>query len=149
MTIIELLNEKGLSRYSLSKKSGVPWATLSDICSGKTSLSRCNAQTVLKLSKALDLSIEEVLTLHAEVDGVTELGKPKDKSYLERNLSPQLTKAIYDYTQGEKNEVSYMDCLWGELYGSINSDLWSNCITEEQAQYLRTKYLYGEECSDD
>ncbi|MEG2783722.1 MAG: helix-turn-helix transcriptional regulator, partial [Lachnospiraceae bacterium] len=46
MTIIALLKEKGLSRYSLSKKSGVPWATLSDICSGKTSLSRCNAQTV-------------------------------------------------------------------------------------------------------
>ncbi|MEG2687074.1 MAG: hypothetical protein RR954_08160, partial [Christensenellaceae bacterium] len=59
------------------------------------------------------------------------------------------TKAICDYTQGEKNKVSYMDCLWGELYGSINSDLWSNCITEEQAQYLRTKYLYGEEHSDD
>ncbi|MEG0900031.1 MAG: helix-turn-helix transcriptional regulator [Oscillospiraceae bacterium] len=149
MTIIALLKEKGLSRYSLSKKSGVPWATLSDICSGKTSLSRCNAQTVLKLSKALDLSIEEVLKLNAEVGGVTELGKPKDKSYLERNLSPQLAKAICDYTQGEKNEVSYMDCLWGELYGSINSDLWSNCITEEQAQYLRTKYLYGEEPSDD
>ncbi|MEG2305106.1 MAG: helix-turn-helix transcriptional regulator [Lachnospiraceae bacterium] len=149
MTIIALLKEKGLSRYSLSKKSGVPWATLSDICSGKTSLSRCNAQTVLKLSKALDLSVEEVLKLSAEVGGVTELGKPKDKSYLERNLSPQLTKAICDYTQGEKNEVSYMDCLWGELYGSINSDLWSNCITEEQAQYLRTKYLYGEEHSDD
>ncbi|MEG2523108.1 MAG: helix-turn-helix transcriptional regulator [Lachnospiraceae bacterium] len=149
MTIIALLKEKGLSRYSLSKKSGVPWATLSDICSGKTSLSRCNAQTVLKLSKALDLSVEEVLKLSAEVGGVTELGKPKDKSYLERNLSPQLTKAICDYTQGEKNGVSYMDCLWGELYGSINSDLWSNCITEEQAQYLRTKYLYGEEHSDD
>ncbi|MEG0094733.1 MAG: helix-turn-helix transcriptional regulator [Erysipelotrichaceae bacterium] len=149
MTIMELLKEKGLSRYGLSKKSGVPWATLSDICSGKTSLSRCNAQTVLKLSKALDLSIEEVLKLRVEDSGVSELGKPKDKSYLERNLSPQLTKAIKDYKQGEKDEVSYMDCLWGELYGSINSDQWSNCISEEQAQYLRETYLYGEEDSND
>lgn len=145
MTIIELLKEKGLSRYSLSKTSGVPWATLSDICSGKTDLSRCNAQTLLKLAKALDLSMEELLLLNVESGGAVQHGKPKDKTYLERNLSPHLTKAIRDYVQGEKDKVSYMDCLWGELYGSINSDLWSNCITEEQAQYLRTKYLYGEQ----
>lgn len=148
MTITELLNEKGLSRYSLSKKSAVPWATLSDICSGKTSLSRCNAQTLLRLSKALDVSIEEILLLNAEPSGAAKLGKPKDKTYLERNLSQHLTKAINDYVQGEKDNVSYMDCLWGELYGSVNSDLWSNCITEEQARYIRTKYLYGEEQED-
>lgn len=145
MTIIELLSEKGLSRYSLSKKSGVPWATLSDICSGKTKLSRCSAQTLLKLSKALELSMEELLLFHSESDEAMDHGKPKDKTYLERNLSPHLTKAINDYVRGEKDQVSYMDCLWGELYGSINADLWSNCITEEQAHYLRTKYLYGEQ----
>ena len=142
---MELLKEKGMSRYSLSKTSGVPWATLSDICSGKTSLNRCNAQTLSKLSKALDLSIEEILELSAEPYEVSKAGKPTDKTYLETNLSPQLTKAINDYVQGEKDKVSYMDCLWGELYGSINADLWSGCITEEQANYLRTKYLYGEE----
>ncbi len=36
MTIQQILREKNLSRYQLSKKSGVPWATLADICSGKT-----------------------------------------------------------------------------------------------------------------
>lgn len=66
MTVMELLKEKGLSRYSLSKKSGVPWATLSDICSGKTSLNRCNARTISKLSHALELSVEEILKLEAE-----------------------------------------------------------------------------------
>ena len=35
MTIQQILREKNLSRYQLSKKSGVPWATLADICSGK------------------------------------------------------------------------------------------------------------------
>jgi len=48
MTINEVIKEKGMSRYSLSKRSGIPWATLSDICSGKTSLTRCNAQTLLQ-----------------------------------------------------------------------------------------------------
>ena len=37
--------------------------------------------------------------------------------------------------------ISYMDCLWGELYSAINSNQWSNAITQEQADYLRAKYL--------
>lgn len=146
MTILELLKQKGLSRYSLSKSSAIPWATLADICSGKTTLNKCSGQTLSKLSRALGVSIEELLELETKVQ---ISGKPKDKGYLETNLSGHLTKAINEYVQGEKNKVSYMDCLWGELYGSINADLWSGCITEEQAKYLRTKYLYGEEQEGD
>lgn len=149
MTILDYIKMKGLSRYSLSKLSGIPWATLSDICSGKTSLSRCNAQTLYKLSKALDLSVEEILSFQEASYEIQKSGKPKDMSYLELNLSPHLTKARNDYIQGEKENVSYLDCLWGELYGSINADFWTGCITEEQACYLRNKYLFGEEEKDD
>lgn len=35
----------------------------------------------------------------------------------------------------------YLDCLWDELYGAINSNLWADLITEEQASCLREKYL--------
>ena len=31
MTIQQILREKGLSRYQLSKRSGIPWATLATI----------------------------------------------------------------------------------------------------------------------
>lgn len=35
-----------------------------------------------------------------------------------------------------------MDCLWGELYGSINcAEINEGSITHEHAQYLRDKYL--------
>lgn len=145
MTINELIKEKGMSKYSLSKASGIPWATLSDIFSGKTSLTRCNAQTLQKLSGALGMTIEDILALTVELSVSQKDGKPCDRSYLETNLSAHLQKAINDYVQGEKDKVSYMDCLWGELYGSINVDVWSGIISEEQANYLRTKYLHGEE----
>ncbi len=55
MTIQQVLRERNLSRYQLSKRSGIPWATLADICSGKTSLTRCSAGTLSKLSAALDM----------------------------------------------------------------------------------------------
>lgn len=69
-------------------------------------------------------------------------GKPKDRSYLEKDLPASLQKALDEYIQGEKDHVSYMDCLWGELYGAINSNQWCDAITLEQADYLRAKYLY-------
>ena len=77
-------------------------------------------------------------------------GKPKDKEYLETGLPDSLQHAIDEFVQGEKEQVSYMDCLWGELYGSINACRWGDRITEEQADYLRKKYLFGgEEAADD
>lgn len=144
MTIQQLLREKGMSRYSLSKLSGVPWSTLSDICSGKTNLNRCNVQTLSKLSKVLEITIEELMELEIETKPGMDNGKPKNKYYLETNLSGSLDETLKAYLQGEKENVLHLDCLWNELYGAINSDFWAGYITEEQANYLRKEYLHGE-----
>ena len=147
MTIGELLEEKGLSRYRLSKISGVPWATLADICSGKTKFERCSAMTLSKLSKTLGISIEELILLETGSD-MDKDGKPQNKAYLETGLPESLKKALVEYIQGEKEQVPHMDCLWGELYGSINACQWGGRITLEQADYLRKKYLYMEEMTE-
>ncbi|MBA4697967.1 MAG: helix-turn-helix domain-containing protein [Ruminococcus sp.] len=141
MTIQQLLQDMQMSRYHLSKISGIPWATLADICSGKTHLNRCGAGTLSKLSKALGLSIEELLTLETELEKNTAAAKSNIKTYLETGLSASVQKSIKDYLQGQKDQVLYLDCLWNELYGAINADLWAGLITEEQASYLREKYL--------
>lgn len=140
MTIQQLLREKGLSRYQLSQISGVPWATLADICSGKTALTRCSAGTLSKLAAALDVPMERLMTMTVEQRQTPERN-PRDRSYLEGDLPASLQKALDEYIQGEKDKVSYMDCLWGELYGAINSNQWCGAITKEQADYLRAKYL--------
>lgn len=36
-------------------------------------------------------------------------GKPKNKVYLETGLPESLQKALDEYIQGEKEQVSYMD----------------------------------------
>jgi plasmid maintenance system antidote protein VapI len=148
MTIQQLLQDIQMSRYRLSKASGIPWATLADICSGKTHLNRCGAGTLSKLSKTLGLSIEELLALETEPEKKTANGKPNIKTYLETSLSENIQKAINEYLQGEKDQVLYLDCLWNELYGAINADLWAGLITEEQANYLRVKYLGAEGVED-
>ncbi len=46
--------------------------------------------------------------------------------------------------KGLKSHSGLIDCLWGELYGSINmAEISDGVITAEHANYLRKKYLYG------
>lgn len=55
------LKSKKWSIYKLSKESGVPQPTLSDIFTGKTPLCNCNAYTLSKISNALGITIDRLL----------------------------------------------------------------------------------------
>lgn len=68
----------------------------------------------------------------SELEEMYEQGLPK---YLQEDLNA--------YKEGLKNGSSLMDCLWGELYGSINvAQINDGAITPDHADYLRKKYLY-------
>ena len=136
MIIDTLLSKRNLSRYRLAVNSGVPHATLSDICSGKTKLEKCSAETIYKLAKALDVPME-LLT----EEGMLE--SEREQSY-EHGLPEYLQHDLDAYKEGLKKHSNLIDCLWGELYGSINMAAISDgVITPEHADYLRQKYLYG------
>lgn len=71
-----------------------------------------------------------------------------ENSY-ELGLPEYLQKDIDAYKDGLKNHFSLMDCLWGELYGSINiAEINDGAITPEHANYLRQKYLFGRDIND-
>ena len=123
-----------MTRYRLAFTAGIPHATLNDICSGKTRLEKCSAETVYKLAKALGVSME-LLTgsgiRQTERERAYEYGLP---AYLQHDLDA--------YKEGLKSGSPLMDCLWGELYGSINAaEITDGAITHEHAQYLRQRYL--------
>ena len=61
MNISEIINQKNLSKYRVAKRCGIPYMTLNDICNSKTRLEKCNAETVYKLAKELNVSMEELL----------------------------------------------------------------------------------------
>ena len=71
-----------------------------------------------------------------------ENGKPLDKSYLECNLPTYLQKDIDALIEGRKDKTClHIDCLEDEVYGDINACYVDGVISEEQAWYLREKYL--------
>lgn len=136
MVINDLLEKRGLTKYRLAVQAGIPHATLNDICSGKTKLEKCSAETVYKLAKTLDVPME-ILTeggmRQTERERAYEYGLP---DYLQHDLDA--------YKEGVRNHSSLLDCLWGELYGSINMAAISDgVITPEHADYLRQIFLYG------
>lgn len=61
MIIVELMEKKNYSRYRLSKESGVPMTTVTDICSGKANLDKCAAGTLYKVAKTLDVTVDYIL----------------------------------------------------------------------------------------
>lgn len=55
------LKEKRLSVYQCAKQSGIPYTTMLELIRGKTRLEKCSAETVYKLAKVLDTSMEELI----------------------------------------------------------------------------------------
>lgn len=88
------------------------------------------------------MNVEKKNNLKKNTDSVDEL---REKSY-EYGLPEYLQHDLDAYKEGMKNSSSLLDCLWGELYGSINAaEISEGTITPEHADYLRRKYLWGAE----
>ena len=75
---------------------------------------------------------DRLLSLEEERERAYEYGLPE---YLQHDLDA--------YKEGLNTNSTLMDCLWGELYGSINiAEINEGAITSEHAEYLRQKYLW-------
>ena len=62
----------------------------------------------------------------------------------EHDLPPYLQHDLDAFKEGLAHNSSLLDCLWGELYGTINiAEINEGAITHEHADYLRQKYLWG------
>ena len=61
MTIQNAMKQRNISIYRLAKMSELPYATVNDICNGKAQLEKCSAETIYRLARALDVSMEELL----------------------------------------------------------------------------------------
>lgn len=143
MDLQMLLNQRNISKYQLSKISGVPKTTIMDICAGKSDIEKCSAKTIWQLAKALDCTMEDIMALASPYD---ESGLPKDRSYLECDLPEFLQDSIRAMVKAwDKLDsgVEYLrwDCDYCNLQSDINSAEINQLISSEQAWFLREKYL--------
>lgn len=146
MDLQTLLDSKKMSKYHLSKISGIPKTTIIDICSGKSSIENCSAKTIFKISQALHCTMEEIFQLDNTNYYSEETGLPVDKSYFECGLPKYLQISIENMKKSwiiidnGSNDIHW-DLYWCELNADINSAEVDQVISTEQAWYLREKYL--------
>lgn len=67
MIINDLLEKEKISRYRLSKESGVAMTTITDICNEKAELEKCAAGTLHKIAKVLGVTVDSLLENNSTV----------------------------------------------------------------------------------
>lgn len=127
MTFKDLLAEKGLTVYRLSKISDLPKSTLNDIATGKVELLDCSGRTLQKISKCLNVKIEKLLEL-----------EPEEATTV---LPEFLNDSIDDYRKAVRKRTTLIDCYSDQLNSSINVAEVESLISKETAQRLRKRYF--------
>lgn len=146
MYLQTMLDQRNITKYHLSKISGVPKTTIIDICSGKSSLDRCSARTVYRIAQALDCTMEELMALDTPNDYDAQTGLPVDRSYLECGLPAYLKDSVEKMKKtwsllNSGASCPHWDCDYCELQSDINTAEMGGMINEDQAWYLRETYL--------
>ena len=159
MTLQEYIDDRNITKYHLSQISGIPKTTIIDICSGRSSLHKCSAHTIQQIAKALDCTMEFIMSLDtANLENSSDLtgsansrydeesGLPKSKKYLECDLPPYLQSSLKNMIASwEILDSGGTDLHWDMNWCELNADI--NCaevdqeISSEQAWYLRETYL--------
>lgn len=129
MTFLDLLAEKKTTVYSLSFDSGIPKTTLTDIASGKADILDCSGKTLLAISRSLNISIEDLLSLEREET---------------KSLLPEfLLDSIVEYRKAIRKDSTLVDCYSDQLNSSINVAEVEHLISKEMADRLRIRYFGG------
>ena len=127
MTFLDLLADKKQTISSLSRESGIPRTTISDIALGKADILECSGKTLLSISRALDVSIEYLLDLERE----------EAKTI----FPPFLWDSIMEYRKAIRKDSTLIDCYSDQLNSSINVAEVENLISHEVASRLRKRYF--------
>lgn len=110
MDINLLLQRKNMSQYALSKNSGVPYSTISDICLGKSDIRKCNVDTAYKIAQALDCSIETLINEEEIAEFDTSIPPITETEYYQSQMKFRKNVIL----RGE-SALQYMKCTDGHF----------------------------------
>ena len=112
----DALNDSGMTMYSLSKQTGLPYTTINRLVNEKLSINNCNAGEVFKIASALGVQMEVLMRGECvyTLDEIAERIAPVAKKY---NI-PKVY-IFGSYARGEANPDSDVDLMIevGTLHG--------------------------------
>lgn len=161
MDFNELLKQKKISKYKLSKESGVPYSTISDISTGKSKLEKCSAETLIRLCHVMNMSVEELFPdiVYPEIKKKTAVKKQtKNKTVVEKqtnktqtDIKADLKQAPQKIPQTDEIDLSYEDSIksFYELVDEKMEELGQLPFLIENIKRKAVDSLYEKERIDD
>jgi DNA-binding Xre family transcriptional regulator len=110
MNLGNYVNNLGISVYSLSKKSSVPYTTLSSICNGSADVKECRVNTLIKISEALKVNLLDLIN--------NNLSLPVKYNFIDGNVNLNVS----DLPKAMKNTIKEL-----EEYDRNNDPMFYEC----------------------
>jgi len=114
--IKELLSQKGISLYKMSKETGIPYSTLNDLVVGKTLIENVSSKTLHILSKYFELTMEELYMgdVSKDVVFISNEGRNVIIKYKENVIRYLGPKNLVEFSRINKvtGGVVYVDTLF-------------------------------------
>ena len=111
MTVNDYLKKNNITKYRLAKMCNLPYGTLNDICIGKTDITKCSGETLLKIANALNISVDDLL---GKKTFVPSIGLRRISEKIIPVAEKYKLKSVYifgSYARNEEKENSDVDIL--------------------------------------
>lgn len=136
MLINDYLRDNNTTKYQLSKTAGLPYGTLNDIITGKTDIAKCTGVTLLKISKTLGCTVDDLLnerfrSADFNIDIIKKLVAPVAKKHKLRSVY-----VFGSYARNEATEESDIDLLIDREGSLIHGIFGMNALLREFEETL-------------
>lgn len=148
MIVNELLEKEKMSRYRLSRESGVPMTTITDICSGKAELDKCAAGTLYKIAKVFGVTVDALLEnnkvktvdLYDSYDSLPENSRLFIESIYEKDSLEGLYKLCRQHEQENRDVLlAFQDDYPGILNGNNLEEVLKTAKEKKGSLIFRNK----------
>lgn len=97
--LISKIKDSELTAYQISKRTGIPYTTISELINEKLDVNKCAAETVLRLALFLDSRVEDIMNPHPLISnsaGTYRNVKYKWKAYGDDAVALHITEDEQD-----------------------------------------------------
>ena len=150
MTFKELLKEKQITGYALSKNTGIPYTTINDLINGKTIIQNISLKHALLIADYLKVKIEDLAILDKDVliDFLyfrnNTLHELKRKGYIEFIRSVVARKDIdYYYKNNGKKYAYYLLALIDYLSKINGAKVYQKRYNDYRKEKLEKPFFVG------
>ena len=97
--LISKIKDSKITAYQISKRTGIPYTTISELINEKLDINKCAAENVLRLALFLDSRVEDIMNPHPLISnsaGTYRHVKYKWKSYGNDEVALHITEDKQD-----------------------------------------------------